>query len=374
MLYTGLLVGYSLPIVVAFIVLPKVKRNNAFFASCIVLVSAFLVLAYCRPTFFRDTAAYELSYDQLQWDYLKGIDLLAKEPNTYMEYGFVFIELVFKSLGVPFRLFSALISLFYISSVYYWCNSCCEYLSGDCPAGKHFLAFFSIFLPYFGLFYNFVAIRSALSFAFLAIATSFALRKQRGRTLLFLLIAFSVQRLSIISSIPLMVLLLEKIQIKKSQFLVLWVVLSVAFVFERSTHLLISSVGMLIQNLYNTVMHTGIYLGFDNNQTDSITSLLQCCIYIGNGMVYYLNWQEDKRYGAFSIIYLLMMSALAITCAYAGFYRIVDYLYFFSVPVNYVCSIHWKRSSPSRTVCLLFIMSMSILLCGKNFLYWYLFD
>lgn len=374
MIYTCLLVGYSLPLVVTFLVFPKVKRNNAFFACCVVLVSAFLALVYCRPTFFRDTIAYEQLYGQLQWDFLKGIDLLAKEPNTYMEYGFVFIELVFKSLGVPFRLFSALISLFLITSVYYCCNFCCEYLSGDRPAGKRFLAFFSIFLPYFGLFYNFVAIRSALSFAFIAIGTTFALKKQRGRTLLFLFVAFSIQRLSIISSVPLMVLLLDKIQIKKSQFLVLWVVLSIVFVFERSTHILIGSIGMLIQNLYNAVMHTGVSLGFNNMQTNSITSFLQYSIYIGNGIVYYLNWQEDKRYSAFSIIYLLMMSAMAITCAYAGAYRIIDYLYLFSLPVNYYCCIHWKRSRLSRMVCLSLVMLMSIFLCGKNFLYWYLYD
>ncbi len=374
MLFTFSLVGYALAIATLFITFPKVKKNAASIAVCVIAVFAFLMLVYYRPSYFRDTLAYENSYETLRWSYMKGFDLLAKEPHTYTEYGFVFIELIFKSLGFSFPLFSSCLSLFFILSIYYFCNTCYEHLAGNVVERKYFFAFYSIFLSYFGLFYNFVAIRSALSFAFLAIAACFAVRKKTLKMLVFLLIAFSIQRLSIIGAAPILVLMFEKMTIKKSQFLPLWIILSAAWILERRTHFLINTVGVYIQQLYNNIMHTGIYMGFDKGQAASITGFIMCFVYILNGLIYYLNYQENKRYESFAIIYLISIVILTITSTFSGFYRIVDYLYLFSLPVNFYCCINWEKTKFSKNLCMLLLVTLGIAVWGKQFLFWYLYD
>ena len=373
MLFTFSLIGYCLAILVLFIIFPKIKRNVGSLAVCIVAVFTFLLLVYFRPPFFRDTEGYANAYKLVQWNYLRNIDLWAKEPNTYTEYGFVFIELIFKTFGFSFPLFSVCIALFTIISIYFLCNTCYEYLDGDRVERKHFFTYYAIYLSYFGLLYNFVTIRSGLSFALLSIAAYFAIKKKPIKMLIFLLIAFSIHRLSIIAVIPLLLLTIDRFLLKKSQFLTMWIVLVVAWGIERSSHLLLNTVGLYVQNLYNNMVHIGFY-NFSNFLVSSITTTVQCFVYIVNGFIYYYNYQEEEHYSSFSIIYLLSMAALSVTSTSAVFYRVVDYLYLFSIPVNYYCYINWKKSRFSRTVCLFSLTLLSVLVWGKNFLYWYLYD
>lgn len=369
-----MVIGYSAISVIFSIIYPKVKKNWAYICTCIALVVAFLLLVYNRPLFFRDTLAYIRSYDAAKWEYIKNIDIFGKEAHTQMEYGYVLIMLIFKSMGLPFRFLSAIITLFNIITCFYASKFYCELLTGDNIGSNHsFTSFWAIFLVHFGLLYSFVVIRGGFTYSLLMIAACFVLRAKYVPAAVLFVIAFSIQRLSIIGIVPIIAFTLyKKIRLSKKTFLVCYVVIFVIWLIESSSHILINTVGALLAQWYNSIISTNIYAL--TSRSFGITDTIFMIGYFINGIVYYVEYKKTHMYMTLSLIYLMSIGAVAVLCGNSTFYRMSDYLYIYSIPMNYYCLMNWKKSTALRAIYFGLLLMSFLLLWGKNFLFWYLYD
>lgn len=345
--------------------------NRCYKVSCFLFVVAFIIYVGLRPGFFRDTEFYIERYLDVDWSYLTGFNLLAKESRLRVEYGYIVLMNIFKSVGIPYQIFFMLISLFFILVSARWIKEFGLYISLKDIKDGSFFSIYTIILFHFGIFYSLVAVRGCISLAFIMLSSIKIKNKEYLRAISYFLLAFSMQRMSALGLIPVAVILFSNIVIKKNIFLYLWVAFGVLLLVQYRTNYLMNTLGVQMQNLYNSVMDTQITLGFDKISNRSITKAIMYLGYWLNGFLYFIQYDENKNYSKFVIIYLGCLLLGAIVCGYPPSYRIVDYFYLYSLPVNYaalssISKIRWKSS-----ICTLTMMGTFYLVWLKSFIEWY---
>lgn len=313
----------------------RVKGHTRLMAYAVLFV--FLLLVYFRPFYFRDTESYFRSFNRVQWTYLSNVNLLNREPNTGMEYGFVLIELIFKSLGFSFRLFSVSISLFFVFCTYKFVNSFIRYVSDNEEDQSDKMLIFLLFLPHFGLFYNFIAIREALAFSFLFIGSIRAMKKDWLGAFFLAFFAFSVQRLSVVGVVPITLILAPRPRLSKKSFLTIWMIIGGILFFEGCTHFFFLSIGLPIMNFYNNhIMNSAHRELFDMKNRIGLSKLMIMLSQWLSGFPLLMRYKDNsKKIGSFFAIYLFSLLGSIMLSGNEGSYRITDYMYIYCIPLAY---------------------------------------
>lgn len=369
--FTLLLVGFEFIVLCFFSFFSKIRKDNFRIGLITILVLFYVVCCYFRPLNFRDTSVYINDFNNAEWRDLVNINLFGKEPKSYTEYGFVFLMLVFKSIGFSFRGFSALISVFNMFSLYAFTVCICKHIdSSNNPSNHEFLAFFAVYLPVYGVFYNFVAVRSSLSFAFIAIAACFLFHKRYFIFCLFIFVSFCVQRMSLLALLPLLIILLRnRFKINRNVFVVAWILLGMLLMVDYWFNSFMF-IGKWMQDIWNSIMETDISIGLNKSDSHALKRLLLYLAYWFNGLVYISIFKKEKFYNALCYIYLV---ALLISICVSGFsasYRIVDYLFLFSLPINYMVIKNNGNCIKLSSVFVFFTYCMFILSWGLSYYQW----
>ena len=352
------------------------KRKLTYKVILCTAVLLFLALVYFRPFYFKDTEAYSLAYDKIQWDYLTNINLLKREPHTGMEYGFVFIELIFKSIGFSFRAFSLLISATFILCVFVWVDSFLHYVSEGkiCKSDK--LLVVLLFLPYFGLFYNFVAIRSALSFSLLLLGSIRAMKRNFIGTVLCFFAALSIQRLSIVGLVPLIFILMYKLRLKlyinRKDILTIWMVVGMLLLFEGATHFFFTTIGLPVMNLYNSIINSSHRELYDMRNRLGISKILLMLSFWLTGLPFLLKYERNKKFSPYLFTYFLSLFGTLLLSGNEGSYRVTDYLYIYTIPLNYWGIKNEKYSVRQKMVLAFVLTCLFTFYWGIQFVSWML--
>lgn len=337
-------------------------------------VTVFLIFVYYRPYLFRDTITYEVIYNSVDWSYLDGFDLLKREPITSMEYGFIFIVLLFRSIHIPFRLFSAIISACGLFTFYRFAVGLKRRVDDECCSDNNendFMLLFCLFTAYIGNFYSMVAIRGLLCFIFIIISAYYALKHNFICEILFLLLAFTVQRFAILAIIPLMIISFWNFEFNRYMFKRIWMILGPLVLLSY-----------LFQNLffYTSWERTAFFLGdfyainLDKIQDTSVVRLIQYIAYWFTGLLICKTKLKDEIISKLSLIYLLGDIVCILFSGYMSAYRIVDYFYMFSIPLLYVSNFNWISSKLSKNALYITLILMFLLTLSKQYLNWYTFD
>lgn len=352
----------------------NIINNTASRFIGVIFVIAFLILVYNRPYFFRDTYTYERIFNISKWAFLKNANLLMREPITQMEYGFLLLVVVFRSIGVSFRFFSVLISLFMVVTFYKFSRYLFNKVNKNFIYKNtyySFLLFFGIFLSYIGTFYSFVAIRSGLSLTFLLIASYFALEKKYFKTIISFFVAFSIHRFAILGVVPIIVLLLWDKEFEKKRFRNTWLLLGVLIIVSYLFQNLIfrrvwEKVGIMISGFYD--------FKADKQQNTSITRLIHYIAYWINGYFIYKEKSKEKITNKISMIYLIGLGLCVLFSGYMSAYRIIDYMYIFMIPFSYCAFYNWNGNRIMKKIMYSGQFLLFMLILTRYFMNWYLND
>lgn len=348
------------------------EKYNALFWW--LMIGLYLLLVYFRPLLFADTANYLNYYNKISWDTMKSINLLHRAPEINMEYGFIFYLLLFKSLGLNFRFASAVISLFSIASLYYFCSSADNYRK-QLHLKEGYLIFyvgsmgvpFVLMLYYFGIFYNMMTVRGWFSMIFILWSAHFALKKKDIRGILFFVIAFSIQRLSVLGLVPLFIFRFIHVKIKKWAFLLIWMICGVLILVAYRTQLIYRLIWPLVGKL------VGNYINFAKFQDLSSFSISKLVLFFGYwivGMIMLLGYEEQEIFSKYVLTYICVLLGAIILSGFAEARRLLDYLYVFTIPILYRIFIRWKKGRWLRAL-LFFVVSMVFLiLMARNMILW----
>ena len=374
MTYIILLYGYVMFVLLLGVLSIRYVVNYPYKFCCLLSVVSFGLLAAFRPDFFRDTATYIQQYKDVDWSYMDGINLLAKESKLRVEYGYIFLMNIFKSIGLPYQFFFMSVSVFGILVMFNWIKEFGSYISLNQIKNGYFFCIFTVILFHFGIFYSMVAIRSFLSLSLLMLTAINVKNRKNILAVICFLCAFSVQRMSLLGLLPIIIILLKnKIIIKKEWFVFIWIILGAVLFTQYRTNSLMNTLGIQLQTIYNTIMKTEITLGFDKISNQSITKAI---IYFGywiNGIIYIFQYKENRNYSKFVIIYIFGLLLGAIVCGYPPSYRIVDYIYIYSLPVNYIALSEINKNYWKSKVCILMVFGAFYLVWFKSFVEWYRF-
>lgn len=366
---------------VLLLVYPKRMDSPLGFAVVLYIAAMLVLLVYFRPEFFSDTTAYMKMYERADWSWMNNVDLRAREPKSTTEYGWVFFMLVFKSLGISFRGFSACITAFSIFACYFFTKKSCLFFAGvsskdpqdalDFYRG-HRLEVFALYLAFTGLFYNFVAIRSGLSLALIMMAAGFLLDRKYVFTLLFVFVSFAIQRMSILGVVPMTSLLLLTKPIPKKIYIFIWAALCLLMYVEYFTHVFFGTVGVAIQSVYNTAMTTPLSSsnGFYGDTDSGITRLIIFSGYAFFGLIVVNGYEENKRFGAFANLYLLTLLLAVFVNGYSAAYRIVDHLFVFMIPFAFFIYSKWFAEKDKKVILIVLGACFFLVAWGKYYLVW----
>lgn len=361
-------------IIISGIFLDRVVNNYASKMINVMFVLGYLILVYNRPYFFRDTYYYETIYNKSTWELLHNINLLAREPITKTEYGYVFIMNIFRNLNVSFRMFSVLIAFFMVIVFYKFSQYLSKKINGPDYSDdrfNHFLLFFGIYISYIGTFYNFVAIRSGLSLAILLIASYYAMEKKFIRTVIAFIVAFSIQRFAILIVVPIMIFLFWDKKLDQKRFKYIWLILGILiivsyffqnFVFSR----IWESVSLMLNGFYD--------LNTDKQQNTSTTRLLHYISYWASGYLIYKEKSRDILSNKISIIYIIGLGMTVLFSGYTSAYRIIDYMYIFIIPLSYFIFFNWNGDSLIKKAVYSSNFILFLLVISRYFTNWFMND
>lgn len=364
------MMAYFVLITIMAITFDNVKNNKSIQIIGLITIFIFLVIVFNRPYFFRDTRYYETVYNSVEWSSLSSFNLLQREPKTSMEYGFLALMVVFSKLGISFRFFSSLLTMISFVSFYQFAKYIRKKINEETDVTYIYsaLVFFAIYLSYFGAFYNFVAIRALLCFSLLLIAAYFAIEKKIFRMIVFFVIAFSIQRFALIGIAPLMILLVWRTKFDKQRFRFVWLILGALIIVSYTFQELVFSrvwerVGYWLGDFY--------VLNLAKTQNSSITRLIQYVAYWGAGYSIVKKKNHNFLANQLSVIYFASLILCILFSGYMSAYRIVDFLYLFTLPVLYSAYYDWDGNRQFKKIFYIVLCVLFLLVLSKYYINWF---
>lgn len=377
MTYLILLLLFSL-LVINIPLFIKYKKNSLSNVIEFFVIVIYILLVAFRPIdIIPDTFTYNAAFSTVGLDNL-SFDFFSREPRTGMEYGFVYLMLVFKYFGFSFYSFTSLISLFSLLSIHcfvrFFLNNIIRTLDYEIYKCR-FLYIFGSYMVYFGLFYNLVTIRALLAIDFLLFCAIFAFQKKVIKTFLFLFLAFIIHRMAIIGFIIIFVFLRRKSILSFNKFRFFVVFFFIVFFLEYNFHFL-KSLFFLLMSPILEIFH---YTNYAIKKSDSgIGRFLQVLFWLIHcGLVYLILFRQYKHRIPLLLkkvlgVYLIGVFIAVSFCNYDSAYRIFDFFVVFSIPINcyLICLPHKSFSY------MLFIANQNLFLLipFRTFCMYYLFQ
>lgn len=293
------------------------------------------LLCAMRPEYAPDFPNYKKIFDYIQPHADYGLNLLKKNYATGTEYGFIYFVAFFKNIiGDKFRVFLWLVSFVSMSlSITNLKRIMVDLhaLDEDDYYGSEFIML-NLYFSYFFLCYDCIAIRALISIAFSVVGFRFFVEKKYFYCVLFYILGFSVQRMTIIGTAPILIyIFFPTLKNKKNLIRVLVVFLIGFFVFYKTP--LYSSFLSSINSLYDAIFAKISYARYTENieMTAVIDKKKFFLLVI---LMYILAYIEDDI-GVKKIFNILIGSIVIMFCTMniSGAARIYDYLAIYYLPL-----------------------------------------
>ena len=150
---------YLITLICCFVVLSKSSFNIKFGLVLLLLFLITIIVAFRSNEYVPDVISYEYYFDNIKWEHIYNSLFYGKESFCRIENGFLLYTLLFRDCICNNTIcYFASICILQMFLIYKALNKC---LKNNL---KKTICAFAFILPYFGLFYSLVTIRSGLAF------------------------------------------------------------------------------------------------------------------------------------------------------------------------------------------------------------------
>lgn len=358
-----------------------IKYKNDIYSRIIeqFITIIYLLLVIVRPIdIIPDTCTYKEVYDLIQVKNY-GFNIIGREYMSKMEYGFVYLMVLFKFLGLNFYAFTAFISIFSIFCVnktvrFFYNKSNKEYKLQNYKI--RYLYIFGIFMVYYGLFYNLITIRAMLAIDFLLLMSVALFQKYPFRFIrvtFFFLSAFLIHRMAILGCFFIFFLNTKKPFITLKSFRNILFLITILYLFEWKYD--------FIHSFFITIFRPFlIFFGYetyaDHVSETGVARFLQIVFWIMNAWsIYYFLFKSYKNtsipqtISKILSVYLFGLIIAVFCCKQDGAYRIFDYFLIFSLFLNclVICNKIYLYKSVWRKIYFIFSQNLFLLISFRNF-------
>lgn len=293
----------------------------------VILIAAFSAMIAFRPDTVPDTMSYKEIFGRISPNFSYGFDLFGEYDSV--EYGFLYLIVFFKYLSNSVTLFFFMLCFLSVSIVMKGIQMIVENLT---RREFCFPFVFAVYISYFGIYYNGIAIRQGLAIAFCTVALAFFLKRKYLLCLVLTFIAFLFHRLSFIA-IPIFLLykLLGKLRISSKTYFICLLVLLV-YCFSGLGYYVNKYAFSLLLSILNLIGLGKAYSNYIENFELHIHGFpyrVVLNILLGF-LLLVIGGREKESKNQFNI-YLVGLFALCALFGISAIYRGADYFMFFSV-------------------------------------------
>ena len=293
----------------------------------VILILAFSLIIAFRPDTVPDTMSYIEIFGDIDSNVSYGFDLFGEYDSV--EYGFLYLIKFFKYFSHNAVFFFFVVCFISVSITMKGIQMIVRNLT---RREMCFPFVFAVYISYFGIYYNGIAIRQGLAIAFCTLALAFLLNRKYVRGLLLTFVAFMFHRLSFIAFlIFLLYKLLANLRISfKAYFICLFILLVYCisglgyYINKYAFSLLLSLLNLIgLGKAYNSYIENwALYVhGFPYRVVLNI--LL--------GFLLLMIGDRNKESKNLLNIYLVGLITLCTFFGISAIYRGADYFMYFSV-------------------------------------------
>lgn len=368
MLYLFALLVFSV-FIINFPILVKYKNDNysRIFESTITIL--FLLLVTFRPVnIIPDVINYKTAFERITVGY-QGFNPLIRDYTTAMEYGFVYLMILFKALGLNYYFFTFFISCVSIICIKKFVYSyVVSYHREETDFNFRYLYFFGAYIVYYGLYYNFITIRSLLAIDFLLFAFIAIKKKKIIRSIIFIALSFYIHRLAIVGIAFYIVLFIEKKHLLnryKFYLISFFIFFLLEWKFEFIKNVIILILKPLLQKLE--------YMTYASRKSEGgIARFLQILLWFMNSFIIYdFLRRSNRRTLVYDLLIIQMIGLIIATvfCKQEGAYRIFDFFMIFILPINclIICDRKYLYKSIKRKLFFIINQNLFLLISFRSF-------
>lgn len=312
----------------------KYDKNIYFF-----LFSFLLLLLIFRPETVPDYLSYKNIFETLNISNSYSMNLFTREAVTGVEYGFVYIILIFKFIfGNNFSLFLLLItglSICLTVEYFYKVMKKLSLLNNNLNEYYYKIVILTVLSCYYILNYQAIAIRAGLSFMLGLISFYYFLENKYIISILAVFIGFSLQRMTIIM-VPIIALyhFLPVLKNKRHYFY-LSIFISLLFVVLDKTGI-INGIFIFLNERARDVfvsLSLGDYVNYiDSISFSNVLDMKRIWMILMNIYISFFVGENVKEKKLMNVV-LCGSILIYLTANIIGSARIYDYLCFYSVPL-----------------------------------------
>ena len=299
-----------------------------------VVLLGFSIFLGLRPEKVPDFLSYEVIFDKIGYWKDYHINLFERELETSCEYGFIYLVILFKAVfGENFRLLIFLIAVITLFMTSFFMGKIVDYLSGtEENHAKNQLMVLLLYAPYYGMYYQGITIRAAISMSFITAAFYFALKNKWLRTLLLLFLGFTFHRMTVIG---LMIIVLYKLFFPLSRrfyqaagiIMLGWAVFYDAFG-NRFASIIYGMMNALFNKVFTLLNYTSYLDKADATRIFDKKRLFLLAVFCLLAII----CENTERIAKLMNLMFIGCVAIVVTLNIVGSERIFDYFMIYSVP------------------------------------------
>lgn len=300
------------------------------------VIICLILLAAMRPIEVPDTDYYKYLYENVRKPSLKDIRFFsrdiyfAEDYRISVEIGYSIFNYICKQLNIPFRVFLGIVAgIVYITSIKGY-TLIQRYLTNNESSDP--FGVLTAFLLYNGMSSGGVAIRAGLSIGFGVLAIGLFLNKKGiWKVVICFLLSITMHNGGLLF-LPILVLLLFKITIRRKTFLIIWI-FCLVFMTLNMAHYLYPIFMRILENLLET-MGLSKFVGSMYNTVTFVPLRYWMKLFFG-GLVAYAGYIKESKYANLTFIVMIGIMILGIAYPMRSSYRIIDYFYVFLIPYSF---------------------------------------
>ena len=187
---------------------------------------------------------------------------------------------------------------------------------------NNFFIAITIYISYYGFYYNAIVLRAGLAISIVLLAASFALNKRWLISILLILLAVSFHQSAIIGLVILLILKYE-IKFSKKTYLIIWVGIGVILFSKIGTYFMLD----FILYILNYFPDYSVYI---SNLSFSTTLTSWNIFYYFLGGIFLTYRKDDDRFYSILNIYYIGILLIALVPGMNILYRALDYFTVFN--------------------------------------------
>lgn len=304
--------------------------DKRFIGTSIVFLS---VLSGLRPSGIPDTVAYYFTYSISPNIKMDNLNLFARYSNS--EIGYIYLNKLFSSLGVPYRLYLGIVCSMILSLTVYGLYLILRSLGNR--ERYSIIGLYSVFLLYNGLHNSSIAIRAGLCIGFGLIGVGIYLNNRSNLVFSIALIVFSMlfQTMGILFFVAILIARLKKVHINIWFVYIIYVALCLSVLLDlgkRIYPIVLENISPILEKLNITSFDKYILQSVSNGGDYAYSKRYVARVFV-NGLLITLTFKDDIKHKKLTLVSLIGLMLQGVAYPLVGLYRIVDFFMMFLIPL-----------------------------------------